>query len=79
MIYIIVVTVYLLSVWLVWRYMRIAHSKGGRWESLNIKSDCVLFTILPIANTLLVFMGYLFFPPKKNKNRNFNNLFKVKK
>jgi hypothetical protein len=79
MIYIIAITVYLLSVWLVWRYMRIAHSKGGRWEILDIKLDCIFWVIMPIANTLLVFMGYLFFPPKNNKNRNFNNLFKVKK
>jgi hypothetical protein len=79
MVYIIAIAVYLLSVWLVWRYMRIAHSKGGNWENLDIKLDCIFWVIMPIANTLLVFMGYLFFPPKNNKNRNFNNLFKVKK
>jgi hypothetical protein len=77
--YIIVITVYLLSVWLVWRYMRIAHSKGGNWENLDIKLDCIFLVITPYANTVFVILWYLFYPPKKNKNRNFNNLFKVKK
>jgi hypothetical protein len=64
---IIAIAVYLLSVWLVWRYMRIAHSKGGNWENLDIKSDCIFWVIMPIANTLLVFMGYLFFRQKTIK------------
>lgn len=81
MTYIIAITVYLLSVWLVWRYMRIAHSKGGRWEELNIGVIDLMMVFIPLLNTLFMLVFYLFVSPKEKTNRkiNFNNFFKVKK
>jgi hypothetical protein len=81
MIYTIEITVYLVSVWLVWRFMRIAHSKGGRWEELNIGVMDLTMVFIPFLNTIFMFLFYILVSPRKKSNRirNFNNLFKVKK
>lgn len=54
--YIIAIAVYLLSVWLVWRYMRISHSKGGRWEELNIGVMDLTMVFIPLLNTIFIFL-----------------------
>jgi heme/copper-type cytochrome/quinol oxidase subunit 2 len=81
MIYIIAITVYLLSIWLVWRYMRIAHSKGGRWGYSNTGVIELVFVFIPVVNTIMGTLLYLTISPKEKNNRakNFNNFFKVKK
>jgi len=78
MIYIIAIAVYLVSVYFVWRYMRIAHSKGGIWYNLDIDAGTIFWTVAPVFNTIAVFLAYVFFPPKERK-RNYNKFFKIKK
>lgn len=75
---IILSTVYLLSVYLMWRYMKIAHSKDGRWYNLDINLGVIFWTVCPVANTIMLFIAYLFFPPKNSKT-DYNNFFKIKK
>lgn len=58
--------------------MRIAHSKGGRWEELNIGVIDLTMVFIPFLNTLFMIVFYILFPPKERKI-NFNNFFKVKK
>jgi hypothetical protein len=79
MIYIIAIAVYLLSVWLVWLYIKIAYSEDGRFHGLDTEMVDIVITVFPILNTYFAILVFIFLPPKEIKNRNFNNLFKVKK
>lgn len=76
--YIIGISVYLLSVYLMWRFTRIAHSKGGRWENITPNNIDIFAVFMPIFNTTLLPIVYLFFPPKKSKT-DYNKFFKINK
>jgi len=77
--YIIGISVYLLSVYFLWRYYKIACSKGGIWSSSDTSLGSVIFIFMPIFNTLGAITWYMLGSPKENKERNFNNFFKIKK
>lgn len=77
--YIIGISVYLLSVYLLWRYYKIACSEGGIWSTLSPNLGSVIFIFLPIFNTIGVITWYLMGSPKKDNQRNYNKFFKIKK
>lgn len=76
---IISVVVYVLSILYVRKWIRKAHSKGGKWQMLDITETDVLFTIFPVVNTILAFT-MLFKSPYENKDsqENINKFFGVK-
>lgn len=79
MIYIIGITVYLLSLWLVRRYIKIAHSDEGIWSKLDIEMPDLLMTILPLINTMaVIYLCFLGSPVKKDNKPpiNYNRFFK---
>jgi hypothetical protein len=76
---IIIIATYLLSVYLMWRYIRIAHSKDGIWSFTYPDRTDLFITFFPFLNTLAVLMGYISFPPREKNNRNFSKFFKIKK
>jgi hypothetical protein len=53
---------YILSVWYIKRWVKLAHSKGGRFEGLEVGGLDVVVTLFPIVNTIL-FIILLFSPP----------------
>jgi hypothetical protein len=71
-----IIAVYLLSVWLMRRYIKIAHSSIGIWSGLNVKLPDLLITILPLLNTFGVIWLYLKESPVKKSKRNYNKFFK---
>lgn len=48
-----------------WRYYKIAFSKGGIWETQEPEKDTLFITFFPVLNTLSVFWAYINFPPRK--------------
>lgn len=61
-----------------WRYIRIAHSKGGIWESVKTKASDLFMIFFPFSNTVFAFFN-LFNPPQKRveKKRNFNKFLAI--
>lgn len=75
----ILLSIYLVSAFVTWKYMKIAHSKEGRWSYINTGISELLITITPLINSYFFFI-WIFFPPKKNKYKaNFDDFFKVNK
>lgn len=73
---------YLLSVYLVLRYFKIACSKEGIWSHLDVGLTEVLWTITPIMNTIFWMVAYLHSPPKEKYKKiktDYNKFFKIKK
>lgn len=71
-----IIIIYILSVITVWRFMKIAHSKDGRWYNLNTGVIEVFFTLCPIVNTIMAIGSYISGP---YKNENCNKFFNIKK
>jgi hypothetical protein len=75
----ILLTIYLISVFVAWKYMKISHSKHGKWSYLNTGIRELLITLTPILNSYFIII-WIFAPPRKyKKNTNFNKFFNVKK
>ena len=74
-----VIIIYLVSVYLMWRYIRIAKSKGGIWETLEVESTDLLLTLLPVFNTVGAVVWSLAGSPRKRikTKRNFNKFFAI--
>lgn len=71
------IIIYIVSVYMMWRYIRIAHSKGGIWENVKTKASDLFMIFLPFSNTVFAFFN-LFDPPRKRKTkRNFNKFFAI--
>jgi hypothetical protein len=79
MILLLLLPTYLLSVYLMYKYMRIAHSEKGIWCSLDIKTPELLIVFIPIINTLFVIIAWVFMYPIVKRERNYNNFFNVKR
>lgn len=78
---IIILVVYLVSVYFTWRYIHIAYSKGGVWDNFDSTNYVDLFlTFCPFINTIVIIVS-VFDPPKsRSKNRkSYNKFFKVKR
>ena len=75
---IIILVGYVLPGILSWRYLHIAHSKGGVYEALDLCIDDVLSTIVPIFNIIGSLLWVAAYPKKKSKKR-FDKFFKIKK
>ena len=76
---IILILIYLLSVVLNYLYLKLAHSKNGIYEHINIELPDLCITFFPVLNTMAVIMCYIFYLPFLRKPSNFNKFFKVKK
>jgi len=72
---------YVLPAFLMWRYIHVNFSKGGREEGKEILPVLLLFVFLPVIN----FFGSVFFwlteYPKKRAGRNIgvDKFFRIKK
>lgn len=78
MIWIILIGVYLISAILSYRHLHIAHSKGGRWESIDTSNIDVFVTVFPVVNTVMMITSWLFVNPYE-MNNNRNKFFNIKK
>ena len=72
------ILIYLLSVLKMYTYFKNSFSKGGQWSNQDADFMCVVFTFMPIANTvfMLIEIGN---DGTDNPNTRFNRLFNVKK
>ena len=75
---IILITIYILSTFLMWLYFHLAHGKNGIFKCINPESSDIAIVFIPILNTVGVLCLYAVEFPIKNKN-NYNNFFKIKK
>lgn len=80
---IICITIYILSGIAWWLYVKIAFSKGGRYESLFPTTlDFIIIIIIPLFNTLISIYGWALYPPREGinkKNKYIDNFFKIKR
>jgi len=86
MITIILLSIYLISVILMWLYLHLAHSKNGIFSGLDIGIIDAIVTIIPFLNTGIALTEYISHWPIKekydseNKKVSFlNKLFNIKK
>ncbi|HSE99781.1 MAG TPA: hypothetical protein VLA48_02705 [Nitrososphaeraceae archaeon] len=78
------IIIYIVSAYLMWRYIKIAKSKDGIWSGVKVEFAEVLFTVIPLVNIIAVIMYYSHSSPRKRKlsdkrktKRNFNKFFAI--
>jgi hypothetical protein len=78
---IILISIYIISVLNVRNWMRKAHSTNGRFSNLKTSLKDVFWTILPIANTCMMFIMLTMSPYDDyyKQSKNYNKFFGVKK
>jgi len=62
--------------------VKLAYSKGGRWDNQDPQGMDVAFTLIPYLNTLSAILRWATYPPiekKREKSTNINKFFKIKK
>ena len=69
--------VYLASFLITYRWKRIAHSKGGKYERFGLGSKDLVGTICPIINTISCVLS-IFHSPRKKPLINLNKFFRIK-
>lgn len=70
---IILIILYLVSAFIVWRFISIQHSKGGFYEHQDTGFGDLVFTIVPGLNTIAAILIVAM------TDANFNKFFNVKK
>lgn len=63
------IIIYLVSAVLVWWYVKISHSIGGRYRGIIPDSFDVWLTLLPLLNTIAALMGWIAFWPYEQKRK----------
>ena len=76
---IIMLGIYTLSIILCYRYFKIAHSKGGIWQNQDIELGEIVFTLIPVINTIVGIMFWCIDHPLNNRKRSYNKFFNIKK
>lgn len=76
--------VYVVSGYLTWLYIKIAHSKNGIWQGIFSDEFDVVITLTPVINMIGIFLWLEESPRSKTKDktktkRNYNKFFKIKK
>jgi len=64
-----------------YKFLQKAYSKGGRWDSLNIREFDLIWVFMPIFN-IVAFVDNLCNSPYQKeykKPKNYNKFFKIKK
>lgn len=64
-----IITVYIVSAFLMWRYIRIAHSKGGRWENIKTGLEDLFAVFTPFINSIFIISFIFNSPIKKIKTK----------
>lgn len=77
MIWIIILGVYLLSMFLARRYMILAHSERGIYGSLNIERKDFIICVSPIINTFFLALWLIDYPIERDTD--YSWFFKIKK
>lgn len=75
----IVICIYAVSAFGMYQWVKTSYSKGGRWEHSNPDNGDLVWTFVPIANTIAATIGWAFYPPKKKTPNNYNGFFNIKK
>ncbi len=74
--------VYFLSAFLMWRYVHLAYSYGGRFYRLEPDIVDLIFTLMPLVNIGACFISWLAYYPIKRERRNIsfnlNKFFNIK-
>ena len=79
----VLLVIYVLSAIKSYKWVQIAYSKDGRWSNLDTGLRDLFFMFMPVANSLMAFMGFFCFPYEENHTiyqpKSFNKFFKIKK
>lgn len=81
MIYLIILTIYLLSVYINYKWMQKAYyHENGRWKNIEPNNIDLFFVFFPIMNTILATSNLFDSPYRKNYHNTTNkiNFFKPK-
>ena len=70
---IILLIIYILSIFGTFRWIRVSHSKGGTHEELDADVQDIFIIFIPVVNTVLSLTK------AKKRTININNFFKIKK
>lgn len=68
---IILLLVYVLSIFFTYLHIHTAHSKNGRWYTIEPDFFDLFITIMPIFNTMSTIILWLNFPPKTVNRKSF--------
>lgn len=79
MIITILVLVYLVSCWIMYRWFQVAYSNGGIWEKYYTDGSDLIITFCPILNTLSGIILWIINYPKKKKVINIEKFFNIKR
>lgn len=76
----IIISIYILSLFLSYNFFRIAYSKNGRWFCSEPTPYDLFMVFTPILNTLFCIVGYVGYYPKKTMCKiNLIKFFKISK
>ena len=76
LIILIILLIYVLPLVFAYRFVRIAHSKNGRWSNLSPEVGDFLITIIPILNLLTAFTSPY---PENKRGLIWSKFFKINK
>ena len=79
MTYFILISIYLLSAFFMYKWVQYAHSKNGIVEYSNPDLEDIMTVFIPCINTFLAMFAWTFYYPKKNHKVNTDKFFRVKK
>lgn len=65
MLIIILISLYVFPTLAMWFYIKVAMSKGGRWEHRTPSCDDLCMTLIPIMNLIAAIVGWVAYPPHK--------------
>jgi hypothetical protein len=79
----IILLIYIFGIFGAYMFMQTAHSKGGKWDNLDVVIDDFFIILVPIINVIIT-IDWLFGNAKRKDKRsvkviNFNKFFGVKK
>lgn len=69
----IIIAIYLISAFLWWIYIHIAHSKNGRWSNSLPNTFDIIITFIPIVNSVAAIIYWLLGNPYNIENRHKTN------
>ena len=79
MIWIILLTIYLVSAFFVWLHTHLAYLENGIFNGIDIRMTSLILTFLPWLNTISALVAWImFYPIEGKKIINLNKFFCIK-
>lgn len=61
-----------------YKWVHIAHSKGGRCETMQVQIRDMVYTLMPISNTITAVVMWITLPPYAEDTAALNKFFNIK-